>query len=82
MVRTDWKTRLPASIILDKARQSGRVYQVGLNRRFAPVYKYAKELITAGDITPYLAVDPIVKTRFFGVLSYSASPFAVEYWYR
>lgn len=54
-MRTDWKTRLPASIILDKARQSGRVYQVGLNRRFAPVYKYAKELITAGDITPYLA---------------------------
>jgi len=44
-----------ASIILERVKQSGRVYQVGLNRRFAPVYKYAKELITAGDITPYLA---------------------------
>ena len=44
-----------ASIILDKGRRSGCVYQVGLNRRFAPVYKYAKDLITAGDITPYLA---------------------------
>lgn len=39
--------------ILDAARASKAVYQVGHNRRFAPAYKYQKEQIAAG-FTPYL----------------------------
>lgn len=41
-----------AKVILDAVEKSGRVYQVGLNRRFAPVYKYAYELVSTGKVTP------------------------------
>lgn len=44
-----------ATLILDAVKKSNRVYQVGLNRRFAPVYKYARELVSSGKITPYSA---------------------------
>jgi len=48
----------PMATTLDEARQvaarvrrSGRVYQMGFNRRFAPAYRYLKEQI-AGGFTP------------------------------
>ena len=51
----------PMATSLEEARQvraaahaSKAVYQVGHNRRFAPVYRYLKEQIEAG-FTPYLA---------------------------
>jgi myo-inositol 2-dehydrogenase/D-chiro-inositol 1-dehydrogenase len=40
--------------VLAAARSSQAVYQVGHNRRFAPVYRYLKNQIQAG-LTPYLA---------------------------
>lgn len=40
--------------VLEAARGSGVVYQVGHNRRFAPVYRYLKEQVEAG-FTPFLA---------------------------
>jgi myo-inositol 2-dehydrogenase/D-chiro-inositol 1-dehydrogenase len=40
--------------VLQAARAGKAVYQVGHNRRFAPVYRYLKEQIEAG-FTPYLA---------------------------
>jgi len=40
--------------VLAAARASRAVYQVGHNRRFAPVYRYLKDQIEAG-FTPYLA---------------------------
>jgi myo-inositol 2-dehydrogenase/D-chiro-inositol 1-dehydrogenase len=43
-----------AQQILAAARASQAIYQVGHNRRFAPVYRYLKDQIEAG-FTPYLA---------------------------
>lgn len=43
-----------AKHLLNVARSSSAVYQVGHNRRFAPVYRFLKEKIEAG-FTPYLA---------------------------
>ncbi len=43
-----------ASAILEKVRQSGRVYQIGFNRRFAPVYKHVRELVAGGAFVPRL----------------------------
>ncbi|MFC2023824.1 Gfo/Idh/MocA family protein [Chloroflexota bacterium] len=40
--------------VLDAARASEAVYQVGHNRRFAPVYRYLKSQVEEG-FTPYLA---------------------------
>jgi len=40
--------------VLEAARASRAVYQVGHNRRFAPAYRYLKDQIEAG-FTPYLA---------------------------
>jgi myo-inositol 2-dehydrogenase / D-chiro-inositol 1-dehydrogenase len=42
-----------AGQILTAARAGKAVYQVGHNRRFAPIYKYQKQHIVAG-FTPYL----------------------------
>jgi myo-inositol 2-dehydrogenase/D-chiro-inositol 1-dehydrogenase len=51
----------PMATTLDEARQileavecSGLVYQVGFNRRFAPVYKFARERVAQG-FTPHSA---------------------------
>jgi myo-inositol 2-dehydrogenase/D-chiro-inositol 1-dehydrogenase len=41
--------------IREAARGSRGVYQIGFNRRFAPVYKFIKQLIEAGRLTPLLA---------------------------
>ena len=43
-----------AKQVLDAASASQAVYQVGHNRRFAPVYRYLKSQVEAG-FTPYLA---------------------------
>jgi myo-inositol 2-dehydrogenase / D-chiro-inositol 1-dehydrogenase len=43
-----------AQQVLAAARASRAIYQVGHNRRFAPVYRYLKDQIEAG-FTPYLA---------------------------
>lgn len=43
-----------AKQILEAAKSSRAIYQVGFNRRFAPVYKFAKTLIEEGTLTPYL----------------------------
>ena len=52
----------PMATSLDGARQirhtaanTQNVYQLGFNRRFANVYRFAKELIDEGKITPYAA---------------------------
>jgi len=41
--------------ILEASRQSRGIYQLGHNRRFAPVYKFVKKLITEGQIMPHSA---------------------------
>lgn len=47
-------TSLPeAAQVLEAARSSSSVYQVGHNRRFAPAYRYVKDQIEAGFV-PYL----------------------------
>ncbi len=43
-----WKVR-------EAARRSRGVYQLGFNRRFASVYRFVKELIDDGRITPFVA---------------------------
>lgn len=43
-----------AGQVLQAARAGKAIYQVGHNRRFAPVYRYIKEQVEAGFI-PYLA---------------------------
>ncbi|MFB0545840.1 MAG: Gfo/Idh/MocA family protein [Anaerolineae bacterium] len=43
-----------AKSILGAVEESGLIYQIGFNRRFAPVYKFAKERIEAG-FTPLSA---------------------------
>jgi myo-inositol 2-dehydrogenase/D-chiro-inositol 1-dehydrogenase len=52
---------------LDHAREvvshvdaAGVVFQVGHNRRFAPVYKKLKELLTSGRIKPYMVIMKLV----------------------
>lgn len=42
-----------AKLVLETARSSTAVYQVGHNRRFAPAYRYVKDQIEAGFV-PYL----------------------------
>lgn len=41
-----------ASRLRDKAARSGLLYQVGHNRRFAPVYKVLKQAIERNDLRP------------------------------
>jgi len=41
--------------VLETAKRSGMKYQIGLSRRFWPVYKFVKELIDFGKLTPHLA---------------------------
>ncbi|MBO3803609.1 MAG: Gfo/Idh/MocA family oxidoreductase, partial [Candidatus Brockarchaeota archaeon] len=41
--------------VLETARRSGVKYQIGLSRRFWPVYKFVKELIESGALAPHLA---------------------------
>src|SRR5256712_7199362 len=43
-----WKIR-------EAARRARRIYQLGFNRRFANVYRFAKQMIDEGRITPLLA---------------------------
>lgn len=43
-----------ATEIYNAAKDSKGIYQVGLNRRFAKVYEYAKSLIDSGEVEPYL----------------------------
>ncbi|SMO41537.1 Gfo/Idh/MocA family protein [Melghirimyces algeriensis] len=49
-------TSLPeAEKIRQAAAKSKALYNLGMNRRYALVYKKVKELIDAGDLNPYLA---------------------------
>ena len=47
--------------ILEAVKRSNVKYQVGHNRRFCPVYKKAKELITRRKVIPYIADVKIVR---------------------
>lgn len=44
-----------AKKVLEMARRAGVRYQIGLSRRFWPVYKFIRGLIDRGSLTPYLA---------------------------
>jgi myo-inositol 2-dehydrogenase / D-chiro-inositol 1-dehydrogenase len=44
-----------AEQIKKAAETSKAVYNLGMNRRYASVYKRVKELIASGEVTPYLA---------------------------
>jgi myo-inositol 2-dehydrogenase/D-chiro-inositol 1-dehydrogenase len=44
-----------AEQIKKAAEASKAVYNLGMNRRYASVYKRVKELIVSGELTPYLA---------------------------
>ncbi|WP_199425843.1 Gfo/Idh/MocA family protein [Thermaerobacillus caldiproteolyticus] len=44
-----------AEQIRKAAQTSKAVYNLGMNRRYASVYKKVKELISSGEVTPYLA---------------------------
>ncbi|HZG60967.1 MAG TPA: Gfo/Idh/MocA family oxidoreductase [Anoxybacillus sp.] len=44
-----------AEQIRKAAETSKAVYNLGMNRRYASVYKRVKELIASGEVTPYLA---------------------------
>ncbi|MBO8163516.1 MAG: Gfo/Idh/MocA family oxidoreductase [Brevibacillus sp.] len=44
-----------AEQIRDAAQTSKAVYNLGMNRRYASVYKRVKELIDSGEVRPYLA---------------------------
>lgn len=44
-----------AKQIRDEAATSKAVYNLGMNRRYASVYKRVKELISSGEVTPFLA---------------------------
>ncbi|WP_297990704.1 Gfo/Idh/MocA family protein [Anoxybacillus sp.] len=44
-----------AEQIRKAAEKSKAVYNLGMNRRYASVYKKVKELIASGEVTPYLA---------------------------
>lgn len=41
--------------IRDAAREAAGVYQVGFNRRFAPVYRFVRGLLTEGRLVPRVA---------------------------
>jgi len=43
-----------ANKIYKAAKASRGIYQIGLNRRFAKVYEYAKSLIDSGKVEPFL----------------------------
>jgi myo-inositol 2-dehydrogenase/D-chiro-inositol 1-dehydrogenase len=42
-----------ATEILEQARTSRGIYQLGFNYRFAPVHQFAKKLIDEGSLRPY-----------------------------
>jgi myo-inositol 2-dehydrogenase / D-chiro-inositol 1-dehydrogenase len=42
-----------AKKILDAAKRSKGIYQIGFNYRFAPVHQFAKQLIEEGKLRPY-----------------------------
>lgn len=44
-----------AEQIKKAAETSKAIYNLGMNRRYASVYKKVKELIASGEVTPYLA---------------------------
>ncbi|GIM46638.1 oxidoreductase [Collibacillus ludicampi] len=44
-----------AEQIKEAAARSKAIYNLGMNRRYASVYKRVKELIVSGELTPYLA---------------------------
>ncbi|GAX89649.1 Gfo/Idh/MocA family protein [Effusibacillus lacus] len=44
-----------AEKIKDAAAKSKAIYNLGMNRRYAYVYKKIKELIVSGELTPFLA---------------------------
>ncbi|RAK16881.1 myo-inositol 2-dehydrogenase/D-chiro-inositol 1-dehydrogenase [Anoxybacillus vitaminiphilus] len=44
-----------AEEIKKAAERSKAVYNLGMNRRYASVYKRVKQLIASGEVTPYLA---------------------------
>ncbi|AQS56183.1 Gfo/Idh/MocA family protein [Novibacillus thermophilus] len=44
-----------AKQIKEAAAKSKAIYNLGMNRRYALVYKKVKELISSGDLTPFLA---------------------------
>ena len=46
--------------IVDIVNDSKVVFQVGHNRRFAPVYKTLKQLVTSGRIKPYMVIMKLV----------------------
>jgi myo-inositol 2-dehydrogenase/D-chiro-inositol 1-dehydrogenase len=46
--------------IVSEVNRSGVVFQVGHNRRFAPVYKKLKELLASGRIKPYMVITKLV----------------------
>jgi myo-inositol 2-dehydrogenase/D-chiro-inositol 1-dehydrogenase len=46
--------------IVSIAKSSGVVFQVGHNRRFALVYKKLKQLLTSGNIKPYMVIIKMV----------------------
>ncbi len=48
-------TLAEAKQIREHAKRSKAIYNLGMNRRFASVYKRVKELIASGELTPYLA---------------------------
>ena len=46
--------------VVSRVETAGVVFQVGHNRRFAPVYKRLKELLTSGRIKPYMVIMKLV----------------------
>lgn len=48
-------TLAEAERIFEQAKRSNAIYNLGMNRRFASVYKRVKELIATGELTPFLA---------------------------
>ncbi|AMV11076.1 gfo/Idh/MocA family oxidoreductase [Geobacillus thermoleovorans] len=44
-----------AEQIRQAAERSKAIYNLGMNRRYASVYKRVKELVDSGEVTPYLA---------------------------
>ena len=49
-----------ASALVTKANDAGVVFQVGHNRRFAPVYKRLKQLLDSNSIKPYMVITKLV----------------------
>ena len=46
--------------LAETVKSAGIIFQVGHNRRFSPVYKKLKELITSGRIKPYMVIIKMV----------------------